>query len=78
LFSTPLRLKSGRNNSGQITTRHKGGSLNKKRIISSLIFFKNQNGVVINITQSSSKNKFFALMKYVTGSYNYILLPYGT
>jgi large subunit ribosomal protein L2 len=33
--------------------------------------------VVVDVTQSSVKNKFFALVKYVSGSYNYILLPYG-
>lgn len=68
--------KSGRNNRGIITTRHKGGG-HKQRY--RLIDFKrnkvNVEGVVATIEYDPNRNARIALIKYTDGEKRYILHP---
>jgi large subunit ribosomal protein L2 len=71
-----LNAKAGRNNSGVITTRHKGGGHKRRyRIID---FKRNKLGVkglVSSIQYDPNRNTRIALIHYVDGEKRYILCP---
>lgn len=74
----PLRRKAGRNNTGRITCRHKGGGHKKTyRIID---FKRNKfgiTGVVTTIEYDPNRNTRISLVVYADGEKRYILTPYG-
>src|SRR3989344_8677209 len=69
---------SGRNNSGKITVRHRGGR--QKRFLR-LIDFKRQireiPGLVVSIEYDPNRSTNIALIQYPTGQKSYILAPTG-
>ncbi len=75
---TSLNKKSGHNNQGHITTRHKGGGHKRKYRI---IDFKRNKfdviGKVATIEYDPNRNAFISLINYVDGEKRYILTPKG-
>lgn len=73
-----LNKKSGRNNQGKITVRHRGGGAKKKyRIID---FKRNKDGIpgkVATIEYDPNRNAFISLIHYVDGEKRYIIVPKG-
>ena len=73
-----LNKKAGRNASGKITVRHKGGGAKRKyRIID---FKRNKDGVVgkvATIEYDPNRSANIALIKYVDGEKRYIIAPEG-
>lgn len=74
----PLRRKAGRNNTGRITCRHKGGGHKKAyRIID---FKREKFGVpatVKTIEYDPNRNTRISLVVYADGEKRYILTPHG-
>lgn len=73
-----LNKKSGRNNQGKITVRHRGGGYKRKyRIID---FKRNKDGIpgtVASIEYDPNRNAFISLINYVDGEKRYIINPKG-
>ncbi len=69
---------AGRNNSGKVTVRHKGGGNRKKyRIID---FKRNKDGVpakVVAIEYDPNRTAYIALLSYKDGEKRYIIAPVG-
>ena len=74
----PLKKNGGRNNTGKITCRHKGGGNKRKyRIID---FRRNKDGIpakVIGIEYDPNRTANIALICYQDGTKSYILAPAG-
>lgn len=74
----PANKKSGRNNEGKITVRHRGGGSKRKyRIID---FKRNKHDVpakVASIEYDPNRSANIALLNYVDGEKRYILAPAG-
>ena len=74
----PYKKKGGRNNMGQITTRHHGGGHKRKyRVID---FKRNKDGVpgkVATIEYDPNRSANIALINYADGEKKYILAPKG-
>ena len=70
----PLNKKGGRNNTGSITVRHKGGGAKRKyRIID---FKRNKDNIpakIATIEYDPNRTAFIALLHYVDGEKRYIL-----
>ena len=75
---SPYKKKGGRNNMGQITTRHHGGGHKRKyRVID---FKRNKDGVpgkVATIEYDPNRSANIALINYADGEKRYILAPKG-
>ena len=75
---TTLNKKSGRNNQGKITVRHRGGGAKRKyRIID---FKRNKDGIVgtvATIEYDPNRTANIALIKYADGEKRYIIAPKG-
>ena len=74
----PLKKHSGRNNTGRITVRHRGGGNRRKyRIID---FKRNKHGVpaqVLTLEYDPNRSAHIALVQYEDGEKRYILAPGG-
>ncbi len=74
----PLNKKSGRNNEGKITVRHRGGGSRRKyRVID---FKRNKHDIpakVASIEYDPNRSANIALLHYVDGEKRYILAPVG-
>lgn len=74
----PLRKKAGRNNTGRITCRHKGGGHKKTYRV---IDFKRDKfgivGTVKTIEYDPNRNTRISLVVYTDGEKRYILTPHG-
>lgn len=73
-----LPKKSGRNNDGRITTRHKGGG--HKRLYRVIDFKRNKDDVVATveaIEYDPNRSANIALLSYADGEKRYILAPKG-
>ena len=74
----PLNKKSGRNNYGRITVRHRGGANRRKYRI---IDFKRQKfdvpGEVISLEYDPNRSAHIALIKYEDNEKRYIIAPEG-
>ncbi len=73
---TPRRKNSGRNNSGRITVRHRGGGSRRK--IRSIDFKRDKHGVpgvVAAIEYDPNRSVRIALLHYADGEKRYILSP---
>lgn len=70
--------KGGRNNTGRITTRHRGGgSKQRYRIID---FKRNKDGIKANVERieyDPNRTAHIALLKYEDGEHRYIIAPRG-
>ena len=77
-LTLPLKSKGGRNNSGKITVRHKGGGV--KRVFRSIDFLRLKDGVkarVVSLEYDPNRSANIALISYRDGEYAYILAPFG-
>ena len=75
-LSFGLNKKGGRNNSGRITMRRKGGGA--KRLYRLVDFKRNKldvKGTVVRIEYDPNRTAFIALVKYEDGEKSYILAP---
>lgn len=71
------KKKSGRNNYGKITVRHKGGG---NKVKYRIIDFKRQKegpATVIGIEYDPNRSAYIALLKYEDGTKSYIIAPVG-
>ncbi len=72
----PLKKSGGRNNTGRITSRHRGGGHKRKyRIID---FKRNKIGIqatVSTIEYDPNRSARIALLKYADGEFRYIIAP---
>ncbi|MEI7770781.1 MAG: 50S ribosomal protein L2 [Chloroflexales bacterium] len=74
----PLRKQSGRNNTGRITVRHRGGG--HKRFYRVIDFKRNKLGIpakVQAIEYDPNRTARIALLAYVDGEKRYIIAPVG-
>lgn len=75
---TVIKAKSGRNNTGRITVRHRGGANRRKyRIID---FKRDLQGVpatVLTLEYDPNRSAHIALLKYESGEKRYIIAPNG-
>ncbi len=76
---TPLPKKGGRNHSGKITSRGRGGGAKRRY---RLIDFKRNDrdgveGVVVGIEYDPNRTAHIALIKYADGVLRYIIAPVG-
>ncbi len=73
-----LKKKGGRNNTGKITVRHRGGG--NKRLYRIIDFKRNKLGVpakVKAIEYDPNRSAYIALLTYADGEKRYILAPLG-
>lgn len=74
----PLKKSGGRNNTGKITVRHRGGGHKRKyRLID---FKRNKDNIigrVAEIEYDPNRSAFIALINYVDGEKRYIIAPSG-
>ncbi len=74
----PLKRTGGRNNTGKMTMRHRGGGHKKRfRIIDFKRRKHNIPGVVQSIAYDPMRTAYIALLYYVDGEKAYILAPEG-
>ena len=74
----PLKKRGGRNSSGKITVRHRGGG--HKRRLRVIDFKRNKPGVpgqVTSIEYDPNRSARIALIKYRDGDWRYVLAPQG-
>jgi len=75
---TTLNKKSGRNNQGKITVRHRGGGAKRKyRIIDFKRNKDNVIGTVASIEYDPNRTSNIALINYADGEKRYIIAPKG-
>ena len=72
-----LNRKNGRNNSGKITVRHKGGGVKRKFRVIDFQRKKDVPGKVESIEYDPNRSAFIALVNYIDGEKKYILAPNG-
>ena len=73
-----LKKNGGRNNSGRITVRHRGGGAKRKyRIIDFVRIKDGVEGTVASIEYDPNRTSNIALIKYADGEKRYILAPKG-
>jgi large subunit ribosomal protein L2 len=72
----PLKKKAGRNNSGRITTRHRGGGHKRRyRIIDWKRNKVGMNATVVAIEYDPNRSARIALLEYEDGEKRYIIAP---
>ncbi|MDX9789480.1 MAG: 50S ribosomal protein L2 [Candidatus Kapaibacterium sp.] len=75
-LTAPIKKSGGRNNTGKITSRHRGGGHKRRyRIID---FKRNKHGIpatVKTIEYDPNRNARIALVEYQDGEFRYILAP---
>jgi large subunit ribosomal protein L2 len=72
------KRSGGRNNTGRITARHRGGGAKRRyRVIDFARRKRSVPGVVHTIEYDPNRNAFIALIHYVDGEKCYILYPVG-
>jgi len=75
---TPLKKNAGRNNSGRLTVRHRGGG--HKRLYRKIDFKRDKDGIpakVATIEYDPNRSANIALLHYVDGEKRYIIAPHG-
>ncbi len=74
----PVRKKAGRNNTGRITVRHRGGGA--KRYLRVIDFKRDKDGIpakVVSLEYDPNRSANIALLHYADGEKRYILAPQG-
>ncbi|MDR9756793.1 MAG: 50S ribosomal protein L2 [Thermacetogeniaceae bacterium] len=74
----PMRKKAGRNNTGRVTVRHRGGGV--KRNYRVIDFKRDKDGIpakVASLEYDPNRSANIALLHYVDGEKRYILAPLG-
>ena len=75
---TPLKSSGGRNNTGQMTVRYRGGG--HKRMYRIIDFLRNKDGMeatVLTIEYDPNRSARIALIQYADGEKRYIIAPNG-
>src|SRR5512141_882364 len=75
---TPLHKSGGRNNTGRVTSRHRGGG--HKRFYRIVDFKRNKDGMdarVAAIEYDPNRSARLALLQYADGERRYIIAPTG-
>ena len=75
---TPLKSTGGRNNTGQMTVRYRGGG--HKRMYRIIDFLRNKDGMeatVLTIEYDPNRSARIALVQYADGEKRYIIAPNG-
>ena len=75
---TPLKSTGGRNNTGQMTVRYRGGG--HKRMYRLVDFLRNKDGMeatVLTIEYDPNRSARIALVQYADGEKKYIIAPNG-
>lgn len=78
LIKTTITKKDGRNNTGKITVRHRGGG--SKKLLRAIDFKRNKTdipGTVATIEYDPNRTSNIALVVYADGDKRYILAPEG-
>ncbi|MGC9101049.1 MAG: 50S ribosomal protein L2 [Caldisericum sp.] len=73
-----LRKEGGRNNTGKITVRHRGGG--NKRLYRIIDFKRDKDGIpakVTSIEYDPNRSAYIALLTYADGEKRYIIAPLG-
>jgi len=73
-----LRKEGGRNNTGKITVRHRGGG--NKRLYRIIDFKRDKDGIPAKVTAieyDPNRSAYIALLTYADGEKRYILAPLG-
>lgn len=74
----PLKNHSGRNNTGRITVRHRGGAnRNKYRIIDFKRNKDDMNAKVLTLEYDPNRSAHIALVQYEDGEKRYVVAPFG-
>lgn len=74
----PLKKNSGRNNTGRITVRHRGGGNRKKyRVIDFKRDKTNMSASVLTLEYDPNRSAHIALVQYEDGEKRYIVAPQG-
>lgn len=74
----PLKKSGGRNNTGRITSRHRGGG--HKRFLRIIDFKRNKVGMdakVVSVEYDPNRSARIVLLQYLDGERRYILAPEG-
>jgi large subunit ribosomal protein L2 len=72
----PLKRKGGRNNTGRITSRHRGGGHKRRyRTIDFRRDKREQNGTIVSIEYDPNRSSRIALVEYEDSDRRYILAP---
>lgn len=75
---TVLKKNAGRNNTGRITVRHRGGGNKKKyRIIDFKRPYKEEGSTVVGIEYDPNRTAYIALLQEKSGKKSYVLAPNG-
>ncbi len=77
-LTKPLKSKAGKNSSGKITIRHRGGGV--KKSYRQIDFKRDKYGIpaiVETVEYDPNRTAFIALLKYSDGERRYILAPNG-
>ncbi len=75
---TPIRKKGGRNNTGQVMVRHKGGGHKRHyRIIDFKREKLNMPAKVVSIEYDPNRSSRISLLEYADGEKRYIVQPLG-
>ena len=72
-----LKKNSGRNNTGRITVRHRGGGNKRKYRIIDFKRLSSESSTVIAIEYDPNRTAYIALIEYPDGKRAYILAPHG-
>lgn len=75
---TPLKKNAGRNNTGRLTVRHRGGG--HKRLYRKIDFKRDKDGIVARVASieyDPNRSANIALLHYADGEKRYILAPQG-
>ena len=74
----PLKKTGGRNISGKITVRHRGGGVKRLyRIVDFKMTKMGEKAKVIALEYDPNRTSFIALIEYPTGARSYIIAPQG-
>lgn len=72
-----LKKNAGRNNTGRITVRHRGGGNKRKYRIIDFKRINTENAEVLSIEYDPNRTAYIALIEYPDGKRAYILAPNG-
>jgi large subunit ribosomal protein L2 len=74
----PLKKHAGRNNSGRMTVRHRGGG--QRRLFRKIDFKRDKDGIqakVVSVEYDPNRSSNIALLNYADGEKRYIIAPNG-
>ena len=76
-LTVTLKKNAGRNNTGRITVRHRGGGNKRKYRIIDFKRLRADDATVVGIEYDPNRTAYIALLEYADGKRSYILAPEG-